>query len=50
MTEYRTGYMMCNKLKYCLALIWLSMSLISGWVSAAVITGEEAQTGPRTWE
>jgi len=50
MTEYRTGYRMRNMLKYCLALIWLSMSLISGWVSAEVINGEEAQTGLRTWE
>ena len=47
---YRTGYMMRIMLRYCLTLIWLGIPLMSGWVSAAVITGEEAQTGLRTWE
>ncbi|MCP4289355.1 MAG: hypothetical protein GY792_33865 [Gammaproteobacteria bacterium] len=39
-----------STLKYCLALGLFSASLLSGWVFAEVITGEEQQTGLRTWE
>ena len=53
LTVYRPllsyAFMMCNEMKYFLVLMWLAV-MIPGRVSAAIIVGEEAQTGLRTWE
>ena len=50
MSDFQTGYTRHSALKYCLILGMFSASLLPGSVSAEVITGEEQQTGLRTWE
>jgi len=50
MSEYRIGTLKQSILRRCLTLGLLYASALLGQVSAEVITGEEKQTGLRTWE
>jgi len=43
------AFMTCNEMKNFLLLMWLTV-MLPGRVSAAIIVGEEAQTGLRSWE
>lgn len=48
--EYRTINPKHTTLRHCIFLGLISVPVLSGQVSAEVITSEEAQTGLRTWE
>jgi len=50
MSDFQTVYPRHSVFKYCLILGFFGASPLPGPVSAEVITGEEQQTGLRTWE